>query len=137
MAFNAQDVSLPAQAAGGATVETIVAVAPSSFAETGWQLARVGLASPALVTGVATNNATFNIRQYRGGNPVAANGGTPATVTLGAGTNLAAFAELVIPLATAPNNVAAQAGDVFTVQMVQNGTGLAIPANVLARVEFA
>jgi hypothetical protein len=49
------------------------------------------------------------------------------------GTNLAAFTETVVAVNTGTNLLP---GDVLTVQMVQNGTGLASPANILCKIEF-
>jgi len=135
MAFEVLEAVLPAQALAAAAVVTIIGDVPTNEVETNWDAYRISLTSPALVTGVATNNATFNVRNVRGG----AVQGTLATLTLGAGTNLAAETETVVPLST-PQNVTAtsnvQAGDVLDVQMVQNGTGLAIPAGVVAKVEL-
>jgi hypothetical protein len=133
MAFKSEDALLPAQAAAGATVETIVAIVPSQFDETNWTLVRTSLVSPSLVTGAATNNVTYNVRQYRAG-ALVASVNPVATLTLASGTNLAADTEVVVPLAVA--QTPCQASDVFTVQMVQSGTGLASPANVCAHLEF-
>jgi hypothetical protein len=133
MAFVVEDQILPAQAAAGATSETIAAVVPTGFSETNYQLSKASLTSPSLVTGVVTNNATFNVRQYRAGallggvNPV-------GTLNLASGTNLPAETEVNVPLTANPTPC--QAGDVFTVQMVQNGTGVAIPASVVVKLEF-
>jgi hypothetical protein len=134
MAMVNTDVSLPAQSAAGATSETVVAVIPSTFTTAQFNDARMSLTSPSLVTGAATNNVTYNVRQYHNGTLVT----TPASGIIGSlqlvsGTNLPAFTEVVIPVNTGTNFVP---GDVVTVQMVQNGTGLASPANVLVKIEF-
>jgi hypothetical protein len=80
------------------------------------------------VTGVATNNATFNVRQVRAGSSV----GTFASLTLNSGTNLVAESPVVVPV-TAPPTL--QSGDVFDVVMHQNGTGLAVGAGLFVTVD--
>ena len=122
--------ALPAQAAAGATVTTLIGTNETTD-DNGDYVVAVGLTPPAgftTVTGVATNNATFNVRQLRGGSVVA----TFASVTLNAGTNLTAETPLNVPI-TAATQIAR--GDVFDVQQVQNGTGLAVGAGVVAQVE--
>ncbi len=128
MAFEVLEATLPAQAAAGATSVTEVGVIPSTESETNWGLQKLSLAAPSLVTGVATNNVTFNIRAVTGGTPAVV-----GTLTLGAGVNLAAEAEVNVPISAA----AVAAGAVLDVQMVQNGTGLAVPAGVLVKAEIA
>ena len=128
MAFEVLSETLPAQTAGGATVVTELGVVPSTFSDAGATLQKVTITSPSLVTGVATNNITYNVRKSTGG-------GTPvvlATITLGNGTNLPAET----PVTLAPTVTSLLPGDVVDVQMVQNGTGLASPAAVLAEVEL-
>lgn len=122
--------ALPAQAAAGATVTTLIGTNETTD-DNGVYVVAVDLTPPAgftTVTGVATNNATFNVRQLRGGSVVA----TFASVTLNAGTNLTAETSLNVPI-TAATQIAR--GDVFDVQQVQNGTGLAVGAGVVAQVE--
>lgn len=122
--------ALPAQAAAGATVTTLIGTNETTD-DNGDNVVAVNLTPPAgftTVTGVATNNATFNVRQLRGGSVVA----TFASVTLNAGTNLTAETPLNVPI-TAATQIAR--GDVFDVQQVQNGTGLAVGAGVVAQVE--
>lgn len=128
MAFEVLEATLPAQAAAGATVITEVGVVPSTFTQPSYAAGKISLSSPTLVTGVATNNATFNVRQVRAGTVIA----TIGTLTLGAGTNLAAETETNVPITGTPNLLD---GDILDVQMVQNGTGLAIPAGIVAKVE--
>lgn len=123
-------VALPAQAAAGATVTTLIGTNETTD-DAGDHVVAVNLTPPAgftTVTGVATNNATFNVRQLRGGSVVA----TFASVTLNAGTNLTAETPLNVPI-TAATQIAR--GDVFDVQQVQNGTGLAVGAGIVAQVE--
>ena len=123
--------ALPAQTAGGALSTTDVATVEATD-DTGAVLVAVDLTAPGgftTVTGVATNNVTFNVRQLRAG----ASLGTVASVTLAAGTNLVAETPLNVPIT---NGLAVQRGDVFDVQMQQNGTGLAVGAGVLAQVEI-
>jgi hypothetical protein len=122
-------VALPAQTAAGATSITVVGtVLPQDGQGSG--VSGVLLTPPAAyttVTGVATNNATFNVRQVR----AAASLGVIATVTLVSGTNLVAETPLTVPITA---SFAVQSGDIFDVQMVQNGTGLAVNIGVLAEV---
>lgn len=122
--------ALPAQTAAGAPSTTVLGtVETTDDQET--TLVAVTLTAPAgftTVTGVATNNVTFNVRQLRAGAPL----GTVASLTLAAGTNLVAETPVNVPI-TAP--LAVEAGDVFDVQMVQNGTGLAVGAGVFAQVD--
>lgn len=123
--------ALPAQTAGGATSTSYVGTVETT-ADDGSNLVAVNLTAPAgfsTVTGVATNNVTFNVRQLRAG----ASLGTVASVQLVVGTNLVAETPLNVPV-TAP--LAVRRGDVFDVQMVQNGTGLAVGAGVFAQVEI-
>ena len=129
MAFEVLQAVLPAQTAGGATSVTILDDVPSTFTQPSFIVGKLTLTSPSLVTGVATNNATFNFRQMRAGSSVA----TIGTLTLGSGTNLAAETETNVPVSGTPSLLD---GDTIDVQMVQNGTGLAIPAGVVARAEL-
>ncbi|MEU6582755.1 hypothetical protein [Nocardia sp. NPDC046763] len=123
--------TLPAQSAGGATSTTIIcSTAPTDAAGVG--ITSVALTSPSAVTGAATNNATINVRQLRNGTPIA---GSPiATLTLAAGTNLAA--EVPVALAITLGSYV-QPGDVLDVQLVQNGTGLALPAGLVVSIVVA
>jgi len=130
MAFAVVQNSLPAQTAGGATSTTMVGDVPTQEAQATFQPTKLSLTSPSLVTGVATNNATFNFRQMRAGVSQA----TIGTLTLGSGTNLAAEVETNVPITGAPILLP---GDVVDVQMVQNGTGLVIPVGVIAKAEMA
>jgi hypothetical protein len=124
---------LPAQSANGATSVTIVGEVPVSFAQTEYQVQRITLTSPTVVTGVATQNFTVNVRQVHAGTP----GTTLATTTFALNTNLAVEVPFVMS-----SNVTTQllinAGDVIDVQLVQNGgTGLAVPVGIVAAVELA
>ena len=128
MALTAQTF-LPAQAAAGAAVATLLGVA-TDIAGTGNAVQRVTLVPPSgytTVTGVATNNVTFALRQWRAGALIA----TVGTVTLTAGNNLVANT----PLALTVTAGSLTAGDVLDVLMTQNGTGLAVGAGVLAVAE--
>lgn len=121
--------ALPAQTAAGATSTTMLGTLQTSN-DNEARVVNAALTPPpgfATVTGVNTNNVTFNIRQLRAGTPVA----TFASVTLNAGTNLVAETPLNVPLTA---GITPAAGDVLDVQMVQNGTGLAVGAGVLAQV---
>jgi hypothetical protein len=122
--------SLPSQSAAGGTSTTLVGTVETTD-DAGTNLTGVTLTPPAgfsTVTGVVTNNVTFNVRQLRAGAAL----GTVASVTLASGTNLVAETPLTVPV-TAP--LAIQAGDVFDVQMVQNASGLAVGAGVLCQVD--
>jgi len=122
--------ALPAQTAAGATSTTLVGTVETTD-DQGDTLVAVTLTPPAgfsTVTGVATNNATFNVRQLRAGTSL----GTVASLQLVVGKNLVAETPVNVPLTT-PLGV--QRGDVFDVQMVQNGSGIAVGIGVQAQVE--
>jgi hypothetical protein len=126
--FTLLTADFDAQGAAVAAVLSMGAV-PSQESQQSWIVAKVSLVSPALVTGVATNNVTFNFAQYRAGVLVA----TFATLTLGAGTNLGLHAEQNVPVTGSPVLLA---GDVIEVATVINGTGLALPQGLKAKVEI-
>lgn len=71
------------------------------------------------ITGIATNNATINVRRMNAG----VNQGTLYTVTFAAATNWTL--EQIVDLGV--NNVQLNPGDLIDVQVVQNGTGMALP----------
>ncbi|MFF2551824.1 hypothetical protein ACFVUS_12540 [Nocardia sp. NPDC058058] len=119
--------NLPAQSAGGATSVTLL----GEFGRedgTGFGVTRVSVTSPAAVTGAATNNFTLNVRQLRAGTPV----GTVASFTAAAGANLVVeVPRVLLDIDTNPGTgVSLNVGDVLDVQLVQNGSGLAVPAGV-------
>ena len=117
--------SLPAQTAGGSTSTTYVGTAETA-GDQGVTLKAIWLTPPSgytTVTGVATNNVTFNVRQLRAGSSL----GTVASVTLVSGTNLVAETPLSVPITGA---LPVEDGDVFDVQMVQNASGLAVNVGV-------
>jgi ABC-type tungstate transport system permease subunit len=122
-------VTLPAQSAGGATSSTLVHVCEATN-DNGMNFVGAHIVAPSLVTGVTTNTATINVRQLRAGAPVQ----TIASLPLVAGTNLAALVGVAIPAAGA--TPVFQIGDVIDVQLVQSGTGLAIPVGCRAQVEI-
>lgn len=126
--FTLLTADFDAQGAAVAAILSMGAV-PSAESQQSWIVAKVSLVSPSLVTGVATNNVTFNFGQYRAGVLVA----TFATLTLAAGTNLAAHVETNVPVTGAPVFLA---GDVVEVATVVNGTGLALPQGLKAKVEI-
>jgi hypothetical protein len=121
---------LPAQSAGGATSVTLVGEV-SATGGTDNFVQRVSVTSPSAVTGAATNNATINVRQLRAGSVVQ----TIATITLGNGTNLGAETPVAVPITGTPSTL--QAGDTVDCQLVQNGTGLALPAGIEVNVDIA
>ncbi|WP_446223507.1 hypothetical protein ACTWPB_28290 [Nocardia sp. IBHARD005] len=117
--------TLPAQAAGGADTTTLAGVYSSAF-YSGDTVTDVQLVAPpsyATIAGAATNNATFAVRQLRNGVVLQ----TFASLTLTAGTNLAAEIPVTIPLTSQP---VLRAGDVLDVQMRQNGTGQMLSAGL-------
>lgn len=131
MAFVAKHSALPAQTAGGSTSVTILCEVPSTFAEPSYAVQRISVTSPSLVTGQATNFATINVRQMRAGSAVA----TIGTLALSAASvTLPAEVPVSIPVSGTPVLLDA---DVIDVQLVQTGTGLALPAGILASVELA
>lgn len=120
---------LPAQTAAGATSTTLVGTVQGSN-DNAARPTGVTLTPPpgfSTVAGQATNNVTFNVRQLRAGAAQA----TFASLTLAAGVSLTAEVPTAVPLTAGP---VLALGDVFDVQMVQNGTGLAVGAGVLAQV---
>jgi hypothetical protein len=122
--------TLPAQTAGGGTSTTVIGTHEVQDGS-GVGVSRIEITPPAgysTVTGVATNNATFNVRQLRAGVSQA----TIGTVTLNSGTNLVAEVPTVLTLSGTPQ---LQQDDVLDVQMVQNGTGIAIGAGLILEVD--
>lgn len=124
--------ALPAQSAGGATSTTILGEFTPEDG-TGRGVTRVSLTSPTAVTGAATNNFTVNVRQLRAGSVV---GSAIATFTAASGNNLAVENPTVLlnTNATPGSGVALNDGDVLDVQLVQNGTGLAVPAGIVVTI---
>ncbi|WP_157186646.1 hypothetical protein [Nocardia jiangxiensis] len=124
-------VTLPAQSAAGATAVTVVGEFSPEDGN-GRGVTRVSLVSPTAVTGAATNNFSVNVRQLRAGSVVA----TFATFTAGSGSNLAVETPKVLLdcNATPGAGVALNDGDVLDVQLVQNGTGLAVPAGIVVTI---
>jgi hypothetical protein len=124
-------LALPAQTAAGATSVTLVD-AYELADSTGSGVSRVVIVPPpgyATVTGVATNNVTFNVRQLRAGTPV----GTFASLVLAVGSNLVAETPIAVPITGAP--VLLQ-DDVIDVQMVQNAAGIAVGAGLVVEVDI-
>lgn len=131
MAFVPMRAVLPAQAAAGATSVTVVGEVPSTFVQPSYSPQRLSVTSPSLVTGQATNFATINVRQMRAGGVVA----TIGTLALSAAAvTLPAEVPVSIPISGSPVLLDA---DVIDVQLVQSGTGLALPAGIVASVELA
>lgn len=122
------ETNLPAQAAAGATIITPISEVPLVSAD--HIISHVRLTSPSLVTGVATNNATINVRRWRGGVLQE----TSAAITLAAGVNLPAETQVELPVTGSPYVLP---GDLFDAQQVQNGTGLALPAGISCQVEIS
>ncbi|MEC3955806.1 hypothetical protein VMT65_22425 [Nocardia sp. CDC153] len=121
--------TLPAQTAGGAAAVAVAGVYKPAF-YSGDTVTDVSVVAPAgfsTVTGAATNNVTLSVRQLRGGVVQQ----TFASLTLAAGTNLVAESPLDLQISAQPVLLA---GDVIDVQMVQNGTGIAVGAGLLVSV---
>lgn len=128
-----ESLAFPAQAAAGADANVLVGTFESSDSS-GVGVTRVEVTPPAgftTVTGVATNNATINVRQLRAGSVVS----TFASLTLNAGTNLVAEVPVNIPV-TNPN-VSLQPDDVIDAVLHQNGTGLAVGAGLVVTVDVS
>lgn len=124
--------ALPAQSAAGATSVTQLGQVSNVSGTDNYALG-CSVSSPSAVTGVATNNATINFRVIRAGTAAF----TLATITLGSGTNLAAETPLAVPItATVAQQSSLTDGDVIDVQLVQNASGLALPAGIVATVEI-
>lgn len=124
--------ALPAQTAGGGDSTTLVGVFEATDAS-GVSVSRVEIEPPpgySTVTGIATNNATFTVRQVRAGASVA----TIGTLTLGVGTNLVAETPVNVPITT---TVTFQPDDAVDVVMHQNGTGIAIGAGLVVVVDIS
>lgn len=120
--------ALPAQTAAAGDTTTQLGVVEGAE-DLNAQVVGLQLSSPSLVTGAATNNATISFRQLRAGSVVA----TLGSVTLASGVNLAAETPRSVPITGSP--VLAD-GDVIDVLCHQNGTGLALPAGVVAEAEL-
>lgn len=127
-----ESLAFPAQAAAGADANVLVGTFEVSDAS-GQGVTRAEVTPPAgftTVTGVATNNATINVRQLRAGSVVS----TFASLTLNAGTNLAAEAPVNIPVTA---NISLQPDDVIDAVLHQNGTGIAVGAGLVVTVDIA
>lgn len=123
----------PAQAAAGATVVTEIGIV-STVQGTDNYVTRMEVVSPTLVTGVNTNTATINIRVIRAG----AVAFTLGSLALVAGTNLPAETPVNVPItATQAQLSSMQQGDVIDAQLVQAGTGLALPQGIVVEVEIS
>jgi hypothetical protein len=130
MAFEVLAADLPAVAAAGGTTTFPIGEIPTKEAEGGFNLERVQVTSPTLVTGVTATSGTFNVRQLRAGAVITAVVGSLALVT---GTNLPAETPVAIPITTVVNWLP---GDVIDVQYVQISTGLALPAGTKVEAEI-
>ncbi|WP_405134009.1 hypothetical protein [Nocardia sp. NBC_01388] len=121
--------TLPAQAAGGAAVVAVAGAYKPAF-YSGDTVTDVGVVAPAsfpAVTGAATNNVTLSVRQLRGGVVQQ----TFASLTFSAGTNLIAEIPVDIPISAQPVLLP---DDVIDVQMLQNGSGVAVGPGLIVSV---
>jgi hypothetical protein len=124
--------ALAAQTAGGGDAVTIIGTYELSDGS-GVGVSRVVITPPSgytTVTGVATNNATFSVRQVRAGSVVS----TFASVTLASGTNLVAETPISVPVTSQPSF---QQDDVIDVLAHQNGSGLAFGAGLFVEVDIS
>lgn len=117
-----------AQAAAAATVEEMIFLDGRAASDDyGSLVRRIQLVFDAAVTGVVTNNATINILAYPVVAGVLGAAVTVATLTFGNGTNAAKGVPIDVSTG-AGFPFAFPASSVLSVQKVQNGTGLALPA---------
>lgn len=124
----ALSAALPAQTAGGADSTTQLGVVEGAEDLNG-QVVQLVLSSPSAVTGTNTNFVTISFRQVRAGSVVA----TLGSISLQSGTNLAAENPKQVTVST---STGIQDGDVIDVLCHQVGTGLALPAGVVAEAEL-
>lgn len=124
------EVALPAQSGGGSTSATIAGVFVPTHDGSGRGVVSVHLTTPTAVTGADTNSFTVNVRHMRANSSE----GTIATFAATEGNDLAVGVPVELSL-TAP--FALTVGDLIDVQLVQEGTGLAVPAGVIATVVVA
>lgn len=129
-AMEVLQVTLPAVAAAGGTTTFELGEIPVRETEGAFNLERISVTAPSLVTGVTATSGTFNVRQIRAGSVVTAVVGTLALVT---GVNLPAETPVVIPITTVVNWLP---GDIMDVQYVQVSTGLALPVGTQIHAEI-
>lgn len=130
MAMEVLQTTLPAVAAAGGTTTFLLGEVPTKEAEGAFNLEKVSVTAPSLVTGATATAGTFNVRQLRAGSVITAVVGTLALIT---GVNLAAEVEVTIPITTVPTLLA---GDLIDVQYVQISTGLALPVGTQLKAEI-
>ena len=121
--------TLPAQAAGAPDVIALVGAYSPAF-HSGDTVTDIEIVAPvgySTVTGAATNNVTFTIRQLRAGAVVA----TFGSLTTSTGISLSPEAPVQVPVTAQP---ILMAGDVIDVQMHQNGNGRAVSAGLLLSI---
>jgi len=126
MRFNA---TLPAQSAGGATSVTMAGVYYPEPNQTD-TIDAVYFTSPSAITGANTNFFTVNVRQLRAGSVL----NTLATQAFTSGVNTTTETPLQLTSTIQPR---LQQGDVVDVQLVQSGTGLAVPVGCQVTVVVA
>lgn len=135
-AYEVLQATLPAvAAAAGTTVPAELGEVPQQESQATFSVFRADITSPALVTGNNANSATVNLRQMRAGVAVTTNAqalGVFATLALVTGTNLAADVASAMAVTGLPVLLP---GDVIDVQVVQIGTGLALPVGTKVQVE--
>lgn len=121
--------TLPAQSAGAPDVITLVGAYSQAF-YSGDTVTDIEITAPvgySTLTGSASGNVTFNIRQLRAGVVVT----TFGSLTTAAGLTLSAEGPVSIPIITQPILLPE---DVIDVQMHQNGAGQAVGAGLLVSI---
>jgi hypothetical protein len=131
MAFDDLQGSPTAGAAGTDSVIVLGEVPElPEAAQQGWQAAKCSLVSPTLMSGATATAVTFSFGYSRAGAAVVPIG---SYVTI-LGADLPVETEKQATLVAAAN--ALQAGDVLVLTTSHATTGIAIPANVIAKVEL-
>jgi hypothetical protein len=131
-AFTALEYTFPLVAAG-TDVQVEIGVVPEAESQQQWQVTKIALIAPSLLTGATATAVTFQFGYSRAGAAIVPIG-TFTTVT-GAGGNLAANGEVNVAILAA--GLSLLAGDVITLVTTHVSTGTAIPNGTIARVELA
>ena len=131
MAFEVMQVTLPAVAAAGGTTTFLLGEFPTKESTGAYNIDKVSVTAPSLVSGATATAGTFNVRLLRAG---AVNTAVVGTLALITGVNLAAETEVVIPFSVTVNPLP---GDVLDVQYVQISTGLALPVGTQLKAEVS
>jgi hypothetical protein len=116
-------LDVPGQATAGTVDEFAGIVMPFNA-----KVVAVSYTPKSTLTGAATNNCTVTVR-----NRGAAGAGTvqPAQLNFANTVNAAAFVATALPLSATATDLLLNAGDVLTVEKLNVGTGLAMPAGTI------